>query len=145
MCIRDSFTGVPIQTITRRTLPYQTAVAIVATVAVVVGAPALFGGPAFTSFYQLAAAAETLPGFYAPTSSRDRIAVDDDGTPFGQVGADVVAAELTGGPWTAMRIHDDPNSTDCSTKGYAAYLRVGSSIFALASGEDLDIGLRLED
>jgi len=140
-----NFTGVPIQTITRRTLPYQTAVAIVATLAVVVGAPALFGGPAFTSFYQLAAAAETLPGFYAPTSSRDRIAVDDDGTPFGQVGADVVAAELTGGPWTAMRIHDDPNSTDCSTKGYAAYLRVGSSIFALASGEDLDIGLRLED
>jgi hypothetical protein len=140
-----NFTGVPIQTITRRTLPYQTAVAIVATLAVVVGAPLLFGKPAFTSFYQMAAAAETLPGFYAPPSSRDRIAVDDDGTPFGRTGADVVAAELTGGPWTAMRIHDDPNSTDCSTKRYAAYLRVGSSIFALPSGDDLDIGLRLED
>jgi hypothetical protein len=57
----------------------------------------------------------------------------------------VVAAELTGGPWTAMRIHDDPNSTDCSTKRYAAYLRVGSSTFALTRGDDLDIGLRLED
>jgi len=74
-----------------------------------------------------------------------RIAVDDDGTPFGRTGADVVAAELTGGPWTAMRIHDDPNSTDCSTKRYAAYLRVGSSTFALTRGDDLDIGLRLED
>ena len=85
-----NFTGVPIQTITRRTLPYQTAVAIVATLAVVVGAPVLFGRPAFTSFYHMAAAAETLPGFYAPPSSRDRIAVDDDGTAFGRVGADVV-------------------------------------------------------
>jgi|HubBroStandDraft_6_1064221.scaffolds.fasta_scaffold50223_2 hypothetical protein len=140
-----NFTGVPIQTITRRTLPYQTAVAIVATLAVVVGAPALFGRPAFTSFYRVAAAAETLPGFYAPPSSHGRIAVDDDGTPFGRVGADVVATELTGGTWTAMRIHDDPNLSDCSAKRYAAYLRVVSSTFALASGDDLDIGLRLED
>jgi hypothetical protein len=140
-----NFTGVPIQTITRRTLPYQTAVAIVATLAVVVGAPMLFGKPAFTSFYQMAAAAETLPGFYVPPSSRDRIAVDDDGTPFGRAGADLVAAELTGRAWTALRIHEDPNSTDCSTKRYAAYLRVGSSIFALTRGDDLDVGLRLED
>ncbi len=140
-----NFTGVPIQTITRRTLPYQTAVAIVATLAVVVGAPALFGRPAFTSFYHMAAAAETLPGFYAPPSSRDRIAIDDDGTPLGRVGADAVAAELTGGAWTAMRIHDDPNLSDCSVKRYAAYLRVIGSTFALKSGDDLDIGLRLED
>src|SRR5580700_6108718 len=140
-----NFTGVPIQTITRRTLPYQTAVAIVATLAVVLGTPVLFGKPAFTSFYHMAAAAETLPGFYSPPSSSDRIAVDDDGTPFGRVGADIVADELTGGAWTAMRIHDDPNSTDCSSKRYAAYVRVGSSIFALTSGDDLDIGLRLED
>jgi hypothetical protein len=140
-----NFTGVPIQTITRRTLPYQTAVAIVATLAVVVGAPALFGRPAFTSFYHMASAAETLPGFYAPPASGDRIAVDDDGTPFGRVGADVVAAELTGGALTATRIHDDPNRSDCSVKRYAAYLRVASSIFTLTSGDDLDIGLRLED
>jgi hypothetical protein len=99
-----NFTGVPIQTITRRTLPYQTAVAIVAT-----------------------------------------LAVDDDGTPFGRVGADVVASGLSGEAWTATRIHDDPNASDCSGKRYAAYLRVGSSVFALASGDDLDIGLRLED
>jgi hypothetical protein len=139
-----NFTGVPIQTITRRTLPYQTAVAIVATLAVVVGAPALFGRPAFTSFYHMAAAAEALPGFYAPPASGDRIAVDDDGTPLGRVAAEAVAAELTGA-WTAMRIHDDPNLSDCSVKRYAAYLRVVSSTFALSSGDDLDIGLRLED
>jgi hypothetical protein len=139
-----NFTGVPIQTITRRTLPYQTAVAIVATLAVVVGAPALFGRPAFTSFYHMAAAAEALPGFYAPPASGDRIAVDDDGTPLGRVAAEAVAADLTGA-WTAMRIHDDPNLSDCSVKRYAAYLRVVSSTFALSSGDDLDIGLRLED
>jgi hypothetical protein len=61
------------------------------------------------------------------------------------VGADVVAAELTGGALTATRIHDDPNRSDCSVKRYAAYLRVASSIFTLTSGDDLDIGLRLED
>ncbi len=140
-----NFTGVPIQTITRRTLPYQTAVAIVATLAVVMGSSLLFGKPAFTSLYSIAGAAETIPGFYAPSSSHDRIAVDDDGTALGRIGADAVASELTGGALTAMRMHDDPNASDCSTKRYAAYLRVGSSIFALASGDDLDIGLRLED
>jgi hypothetical protein len=140
-----NFTGVPIQTITRRTLPYQTAVAIVATLAVVVGSPLLFGKPAFTSLYRIAGAAETMPGFYAPSSSRDRIAVDDDGTSLGRIGADAVASELTGGALAAMRMHDDPNASDCSAKPYAAYLRVGSSIFTLASGDDLDIGLRLED
>jgi hypothetical protein len=140
-----NFTGVPIQALTRRTLPYQTAVAIVATLAVVVGSPMLFGKPAFTSLYYIVGAAETLPGFYVPPSSRGRVAVDDDGTPFGRTGADLVASALSGGAWTAMRIHDDPNASDCSTKRYAAYLRVGSSVFALASGDDLDIGLRLED
>jgi hypothetical protein len=140
-----NFTGVPIQTITRRTLPYQTAVAIVATLAVVVGSPVLFGKPTFTALYHIARAAETLPGFYAPPSARDRVAVDDDGTAFGRVGADAVASGLSGGAWTATRIHDDPNASDCSGKRYAAYLRVGSSVFALASGDDLDIGLRLED
>jgi hypothetical protein len=140
-----NFTGVPIHSITRRTLPYQTAVAIVATLAVVLGSAVLFGKPAFTSFYHVARAAETMPGFYVPAASRDRVAVDDDGTPFGRIGADVVASELTGGAWTPQRLHDDPNSSDCSAKRYAAYLRVDSSLFALSTGDDLDIGLRLED
>jgi TRAP-type C4-dicarboxylate transport system permease large subunit len=140
-----NFTGVPINAITRRTLPYQTGVAVVATLAVVIGAPALFGKPAFTSLYHIARAGEAMPGFYAPQASRDRIAVDDDGTPFGRIAADEVTASLKAGALTTMRLHDDPNARDCAAKRYTAYLLVGSSSFLLVEGEDVDVGLRLED
>ena len=140
-----NFTGVPIATITRRTLPYQTAVATVATLAVVLGSPALFGKPSFTSLYSVAHAGETLPGFYPPQSARGRIAIDDDGTSFGRAAADAAASALAGATWTMRRLHEDPNASDCSNKDYAAYLRVGSSLFALSSGDDLDVGLRLQD
>jgi hypothetical protein len=140
-----NFTGVPVDTITRRTLPFQTAVAVVATLAVVLGAPELFGKPSFTSIYSMASAAEVLPGFYAPAASSGRIAVDDDGTLFGRTAADAVAASLHGEQWTAFRLRDDPNARDCARKSYAAYLLVESSVFRLTEGDDLDVGLRLED
>ena len=140
-----NFTGVPIDTITRRTLPYQMAVAIVATLAVVTAGSALFGQGAFASLVRVARADEALSGFYAPAAARDRIAVDDDGTPAGRVAADVVAAALGGGAWTTMRLHDDPNLRDCADKRYAAYLRAETSSFALIEGKDIDVGLRLQD
>ena len=119
-----NFTGVPIVTITKRTLAYQTAVAIGATLAVVVAAPALFGERPFLSLAQPARADETLPGFYAAASARDRIAVDDDGTALGRAAADAVAAGLARGAWQTIRLHEDPNASDCSQKRYAAYLYV---------------------
>jgi hypothetical protein len=140
-----NFTGVPIDTITKRTLPYQSAVAIAATLAVVVAAPALFGERPFPSLGQAARADETLPGFYAPSAARDRIAVDDDGTALGRAAADAVAVALSGGAWQTIRLHEDPNARDCSQKGYAAYLYVSASTFSLIEGDDLDVGLRLED
>ena len=140
-----NFTGVAIDTISRRTLPYQTAVAIVATLAVVTSGSALFGQPAFASLLRVARADEALPGFYAPPPARDRIAVDDDGTPEGRVAADAVAAALSGGTWTTLRLHEDPNSSDCSGKRYAAYVFVEASSFALLEGDDVDVGVRLTD
>jgi Na+/H+ antiporter NhaC len=140
-----NFTGVSIDRITRRTLPYQTGVAIVATLLIVMGAPALFGKPSFTSFYHVAGADETLPGFYAPPSSSNRIAIDDDGAALSRAAADRVALELHDGIWTTIRLHEDPNASDCTAKRYAAYVLVSSSLFSLANGEDLDVGLRLED
>ncbi len=140
-----NFTGVPIDTITKRTLPYQVSVAVAATLAVVLAAPALFGLHAFAALTHVARADETLPGFYAPSSSSNRVAVDDDGTALGRAAADAVAAALTSGGWQAMRLHEDPNASDCARKRYAAYLRVAASTFALIEGDDLDIGLRLED
>jgi hypothetical protein len=139
-----NFTGVPIDTITKRTLPYQTAVAVAATLAVVLAAPALFGAQPFVAPFHAARAAELFPGLYAPAAARDRIAVDDDGTPLGRVAADAVAAAL-GGPWQAFRIHENPNAAGCAQKRYAAYVGVATSTFALIEGDDVDVGVRLED
>ncbi|MBV8530039.1 MAG: hypothetical protein JO104_01875 [Candidatus Eremiobacteraeota bacterium] len=139
-----NFTGVEIDTITKRTLPYQTAVAIAATVAVVVASPVLFGQRAFASILPAASAAEPLPGFYAPASARDRIGVDDDGTTLGDAAADETARALVT-PWQTLRVREDPNASDCSHKRYAAYVYVTTSTFALTEGMDLDVGLRLED
>ncbi len=140
-----NFTGVPIQAITKRTLPYQTGVALAATLAVVAAAPALFDRQPFTAFLDAARAGEALPGFYAPPGARNRIAVDDDGSALGRAAADAVAGALGGGAWQAMRLRDDPNAGDCARKGYAAYVYVSTSQFTLIEGDDLDVGLRLQD
>jgi hypothetical protein len=140
-----NFTGVHIDTITKRTLPYQTGVAIAATLAVVLGSSALFGVRAFASALHPASAQETLPGFYASASARGIVAVDDDGSLLGRAAADEAAAALATGPWRPLRLHEDPNASDCTHKRYAAYLWVTASTFALIEGDDVDVGLRLED
>ncbi len=140
-----NFTGVPIDTITKRTLPYQTIVAIAATLVVVLATPALFGVSPFASLVHVARAQEALPGLYAAPSARYVIAVDDDGTPLARAGAEAASAALAGGPWHTLRFHDDPNASDCTHKRYAAYVRVAASTFHLLEGDDVDIGLRLED
>jgi H+/gluconate symporter-like permease len=140
-----NFTGVPIDAITRRTLPYQMTVAIAAVIAVVVAAPALFGVRPFASLVPAARADEVLPAMYAPAGSANRIAVDDDGSPLSRAAADEVAAALTTAPWRVIRIHEDPGASDCSSKRYAAYAYVTTSQFKLLAGTDLDVGLRLED
>ncbi len=141
-----NFTGVPIDTITKRTLPYQTAVATVAALAVVLATPELFGARAFAGIAAPARAGELPdPGFFAPAGARNRIAVDDDATPLGRAAADATAAALDDGTLRALRLHDDPNRSDCARKPYAAYVLVGTSQFRLTEGDDFDVGLRLED
>lgn len=140
-----NFTGVPIDTITKRTLPYQTGVAIAATLAVVLGSSALFGVRAFASALHSASAQEMLPGFYAPPQARGVLAVDDDGSTLGRAAADAATAALATGPWRLLRLHEDPNASDCTHKRYAAYVWVTASTFTLIEGDDVDVGLRLED
>src|ERR1700729_1078185 len=140
-----NFTGVPIDVITKRTLPYQTAVAIAATIAVVLFSPSLFGQGAFAQIVRAARAGELLPGFYPPPAARNRIAVDDDGTVLGRTAADAVALALAGEKRQTIRLHEDPNASDCTTKRYAAYVWTTASTFALTEGTDLDVGLRLQD
>jgi|HubBroStandDraft_4_1064222.scaffolds.fasta_scaffold00004_172 hypothetical protein len=140
-----NFTGVPIDAITKRTLPYQMGVAIVATIAVVVAAPALFGVRPFAAIASAAAAAETLPGLDASPAARNRVAIDDDGTPLGRAAADTVGAALAGGPLQTFHAREDPNGSDCAQKRYAAYVYVAATTFSLTEGDDLDVGLRLQD
>ncbi len=140
-----NFTGVAIDTITKRTLPFQTAVAIAATMAVVLACPALFGVRAFAAVVPPARAESAAPvGLYAPSEARDRIGVGDDATPLGRAAAGAAMAALDV-PWRAFATDVDPNSADCSRKPYAAYLYVTTSTFALIEGIDFDVGLRLED
>jgi hypothetical protein len=141
-----NFTGVPIDTITKRTLPFQTGVAIVATLAVVLASPGLFGFRAFTGAIAAARAdARSDDGLFVPPSARDRIAVGDDATQLGRAASAAAIAALDTGDWRAFASQVDPNASDCARKPYAAYVYVTASAFRLIEGTDADVGLRLED
>ncbi|MBV9232839.1 MAG: hypothetical protein JO030_02245 [Candidatus Eremiobacteraeota bacterium] len=140
-----NFTGVPIDAITKRTLPYQVAVAIAACLLVVLATPSLFSVRVFPALVPRASAQELTAGIYAPVAARDVVAVDDDSTKLGVVAADTVSSALYTAGWRTIRLRDDPNARDCAEKKYAAYLVAQTSIFHLTQGDDLDVGLRLAD
>ncbi len=140
-----TFTGVPIVEITKRTLPFQVAVAVAATVAVIAATQPLLGARDFAALVPPALAQGALQGMEAPRAAADRVAVGDDGTPFGRAAASAVIAMLQTGVPHAFALRDDPNESDCSRKSYAAYVRVTTSEFALIEGTDLDVGLTLYD
>lgn len=140
-----NFTGAQTDAITKRTLPFQTCVAIAATVAVVLATQPLLGVRAFASLASPAAAAEVLRGMEVPPGAAEHVAVADDGTPLGRAAADEVASLLASDGLTSLRIKDDPDARDCSRKPYAAYLNVVTSTFALVEGTDFDVGLVLQD
>jgi hypothetical protein len=143
-----NFTGVQIETLTKRTLPFQVGVAVAATLAVVLFSNALFGTQAFAAVLPVArAAVAELPGLYAPPSAAGRIGVEDDGSAFGHAAtnAAVAAFNATSSGVSAGVAHGDVNATDCSGKPFAAYADVLTSTFQLIEGTDLDVGIRLED
>ncbi len=141
-----NFTGVQIETLTKRTLPYQVGVAVLATLAVVLFSNALFGTRAFASVLPVArAAVSELPGLYAPASAAARIGVEDDGSAFGHAATTAAIAALNASNIgvTAAAASGDPNATDCSRKPFSAYADVLTSTFQLIEGTDLDVGIRL--
>jgi len=138
-----NFTGVPIDTISKRTLPYQVAVATLAALFAVLATPQLLGVPAFASLVSPAFAAPA--GLFAPARAAERIAVDTDGSALARDGSRTVLDDLQRAPWSAFTWHGDPNASDCAGKPFAAYVLVSASTFRLIEGTDLDIGLRLED
>ncbi len=143
-----NFTGVAIDTITKRTLPFQVAVATAATIVVAVASPFLFGAPAFAAIAApaLAAAPAVAQGFYASPEARNRIGVAGDGTALGRAAAETVVEALSAGDVHAFGVPSaQPDVTDCSAKPYAAFVYVETSRFSLVEGTDFDVGLRLED
>ncbi|MEO7201822.1 MAG: hypothetical protein ABI431_03810 [Candidatus Tumulicola sp.] len=143
-----NFTGVQIETLTKRTLPYQVGVAVLATLAVVLLSSWLFGAQAFASALAAArAAVAEPPGLYAPAQAAGRIGVEDDGGAFGRAAtaATIGALNASGTGLAAAPAQGDANLTDCSAKPFAAYADVLTSTFQLIEGTDLDVGIRLED
>jgi hypothetical protein len=138
-----NFTGTPIDTISKRTLPYQVAVATLAVAIVALASPQLFGVRAFA--WLAAPALAATSGLYAPPAAAQRIAVDSDGSASASAAARAVIAALNRAPNVAFVWHGDPNASDCSNKPFAAYVLVSAATFQLIEGTDLDIGLRLED
>lgn len=133
-----NFTGMRVQELLRATLPYQVAVATLATIAAVVFAPALFGTPLFSSGVA-AAAANPFPGLAAPPSASHVIAIGHDGGERSERAAADIERQIAHG-WPGFRaipLTGDPAGSDCSTKPYAAVLR--------ASVSDEDASLYLAD
>jgi Mg2+/citrate symporter len=141
-----NYTGVHIEEITKRTLPYQVCVATAACIAVALFSPKLFGLNAFGPAAEPAAAA-TLPpaGLFAGADAVGNIAVGDDGSADGRRAAATASSLLRSGEVRAFLLQTNPAMGDCSRKRYAGYAAFSSTRFSLIEGTDVDIGLRLYD
>ncbi|MGZ3539951.1 MAG: hypothetical protein ACXVAF_02060 [Vulcanimicrobiaceae bacterium] len=141
-----NYTGTPIDEITKRTLPYQVAVATVGCIAIVAASGPLLGVRAFGSVVAPAAAAELFPGLFAPPAAAYRIAVGEDGSSAAKRAAGAVVGAMNGwGNVRAFTSQENPNAADCSAKKYVAYVNATSTTFRITAGTDLDIGIVLSD
>jgi len=134
-----NFTGVRVDEITKLTLPFQVAVATLATLTVVIFGGALLGAQPFTALpARAAAAAELGTGPFAPPASADTVAVAPAGGAAAGLSAHALARELGGG-WGlhTLELSGPPADAPCSARAYAAVL--------LVSADDRDVGLKLED
>ena len=138
-----NFTGVRVDALLRAMLPYQAAVAVVATICAAAFAPALFGIPPLPAFAPAAAAtlapAAAPAGLFAPASAARVIAIVHAGDEQSTRLADEVAHQIERG-WSGYRTvapTGDPSSADCVAKPYVAVLRTVAA--------DGDAGLYLAD
>lgn len=142
-----NFTGVHLDEITKRTLPYQVAVATIAAILIVTAAPALLGAHPFAPIAAPARADEIeAGGMFVPQPSAYRIAVGNDGSEAAKTASEALVRGLAA--WPGMRAFasaEDPNLADCSHKPYAAFVTANSTLFHITEGTDLDIGVVLSD
>ena len=136
-----NFTGVGVDRILRMTLPYQVAVATLATIAAVLFGAQLFGHAPF-ALAAPAAAAEGASGLTAPPSAARTVAViagDASAEPAAREAERAIARGWNG--FRALRISADPAAHDCRAKVYAAVARV----VVVPVGARRDVGIELAD
>ena len=144
-----NFTGVPIDTITKRTLPFQIAVAVAATLAVAVASPALFGVRAFApadsgGARRRAIAPAGILRARARRAAGSRSAATLRRSP--RAAAAAVVGALDGKRVARLRFRDDPNARDCAHKAVRRVRRTSRRrVLRCSKGTDFDVGLRLED
>lgn len=146
-----NYTGVRVDEITKLTLPYQVAVATLATIAVALFGSRLLGAPSF-AFAEPAAAQAPLsaapPGLYAPPAAARTLGIapaDDLSKP----AAKIVYREIAGG-WkdvAAVALDAVPTARDCSASPYAALLVFRVELLGGRDGApaSFDTGLELRD
>jgi Na+/H+ antiporter NhaC len=145
-----NFTGVPVDAITKMTLPYQVAVATLATIAVVTLGSSLFGTAPFAGAALSAAAATPPtepPGLYAPPEAARTLAVAAADDAPSMAGADAIYREIAGG-WKdlkALRLATIPPERDCASVPYAALLIVRTTAIQGPMAPTFDMGLELND
>jgi hypothetical protein len=127
-----NYTGVRVDQILRLTLPYQTAVATFACIA-------------FTLMIPASAAEVAGAGLYAPAAAANVVGVGSDGSAAAAVAALAVRRDLNGTTLRPVAAQDDANSSDCSRKPYAAYVRLAADSAQTVRGTIVDVGIELLD
>jgi len=121
-----NFSGVRVDEIMKLTLPFQTAVAIAATLVVVLFGGALFGTQPFTFGTPASAAQNASSGLLAPASATAALRVYGNADPASVAAIGQIDAAIGRG-WTGFRIADasgDPAASDCAHKSYVAALHI---------------------
>jgi len=123
-----NFTGVSVDDITKLTLPFQVAVATLATVAIVLFGRPLLGVPPFGSLTQAAAAATIADDPYAPAGAAYVVGIASDGDPRSVAAAHAVYRAIAG--WAgfhALELSSPPGDGSCSERPFAAIVVLAST------------------
>ena len=156
-----NFTGTGVEEIARFALPYQVAVATLAALCAVAFGPRLLGAPAFAFGVPAAAAAEpapspspagtaaanALPGLFAPSKAARTIAVAPARQGDATSGATAVYEQIAGG-WNgfhATLLDEPPRASPCTTTPYTALVTISEDLDGPAEPHGIDAGLTLTD
>ena len=143
-----NFTGVRINEITKLALPFQVAVAVLATLCVGLFGRSLFGRSPFDLVQPVSAATPAPAGFYAPATAMRTIGVQSRAQGLSTQAADAAQREIAAAwdGYRAVLVKNDPAGSDCAAKPYVAVLRVGASVYHWTYQPDqLDVDMELLD